>query len=663
MKRNVLVSALALCFLAMGTAAFGRGESCSFPIELGKDYQTEITKPGTYWYKANTFDLPLAVYFSPDNEDDVAPEIEMDFSCTPGVYTDSIICSLFCANSGSGVSMDMPHKPKLNKEVKDGKVYYYLSMGQAYRDLLLKAGIDYNVEVYVKVTYKNIGTMAIAPDDMFSDCMDGYKFMHLGDTVRVVPNDKERHVIVPFIQWSSDSIRFVWDGQEPVDIRVATGCEFDPTDFLDETVLVRKTATNKDTVKLTSENLSYYANIAAGGMLYAKFYSKSAGVLKIERVPMAPPAGDAKLLKYDKAVSIAAHDTLSLYAIPVSWDTATVFTTPTDYTFRMYVGLSPEFIPSTAVDSFKFDKTANGHMLGLKTAQMKALCAKAQDNYLYVRFRCAAKTTVTPNIWKLSDCLVLTQRLEKNSQITLAKNEKVSYGLYYNAFKDGDLTLDWGGTDKCKTGIGDACDFKLGSTSFDHVIDYLAISKKSSWTISKADLASWADRVDSEGYLYIIFQPLIKGTMKIISNAPEEKDPEIVLVSQIILEPTTTVLSDVNPTAYIKTTVLPANATNPSLKWEITNGADLVTWKLATYAVTRNENAEEGNVTITASATDGSGVSGSANLTIKLEETGITNIASDADYSRIVLRDGAMYIELNRAGSRMLYDMTGRRVE
>lgn len=665
MKRNVLVTVLVLCFLAMGTAAFGRGESCSFPIILGKDYKAQITKPGTYWYMANTFDLPLAVYFSPINESDPAPEIEMDFSCTSGVYSDSIICSLFCPNEGSGVSLDMPHKPKLNKQVIEGKLYYYLSMGQAYRDLLLKAGIDYNVEVYVKVTYSTAGEMAMAPDDMFADCMDGYKFMHLGDTVRVQPEDKERHVIVPFVQWQNDSIRFVWDGEEPVTIAVASECDFDPTKITEEAVIMRKTATDEDTVKLSSAKLMYYVKFEenAGGMFYAKFYSKSAGVLKIERVPMAPPAGDAKLLKYEKPVSILAHDTLSLYAIPMSWDTATVFTTPTDYTFRMYVGLSPDFIPSTAVDSFKFDKTADGHMLGLKTAQMKELCAKALDNYLYVRFRCAAKTSVTPDIWNLSECLALTQRLEKNSELILEKNAKVSYALYYNAYKDGDLKLDWLGNGKCQAGVGDVCDFKLGSVSYDHVIDYLAISKKSSWTIDQATLASWADRVDAEGYLYIIFKPEVKGTMKIISNAPEDQDPQIILVSEILLEPTVTVLDDQNPTANIKATVLPANATDPSLTWAITEGADLVTWKQSTYSVTRNEDATSGEVTVAATANDGSGVSNSVTLTIDVKPTALTDVNSDADYNRIVLQDGALFIELNRAGTRMLYDMTGRRVK
>lgn len=669
MKRNVFISALMLSFLAMGTAAFGRGESCSFPIELGKDFKAQIDKPGTYWYVANTFDLPLSVYFSPINESDPAPEIEMDFSCTSGVYTDSIICSLFCANEGSGVSLDMPHKPKLNKTTQEGKLMYYLSMGQAYRDLLLKAGIDYNVEVYIKVVYSGKGEMAMAPDDMFANCMDGYKFMHLGDTVHVQPKDKERHVIVPFVQWQSDSIRFVWEGEGNVTIAVGSTCEFDPTKVTEESVVMRKTASEKDTVKVTSEKLTYYVRFEenAGGMFYAKFYSEHAGILKIERVPMAPPAGDAQLLKYDKKVSIAANDTFSLYAIPMSWDTATIFTTPTDYTFCMYMDLSPEFTPATAVDSFRFDKTADGHALTLKTEQMKALCAKALDNYLYVRFRCAAKTSVTPDIWDVPDCLLEWSRLEMNGQITVEKKTygTVFYGVYYNAIKDGDLTFKWSGKSyNCTVTFGDTCQFSAGNASAPHVIFNKNIAKNGgSLTITQETIASWAEHVDPDGYVYVRFNTEEKNTMTISSTAPEETDPAFVPVSEILLEPTRTVLDDLNPTASIKATIMPANATNPSLTWEITKGEDLVKWNQATYSVTRRDEATSGEVTVTATAMDGSGITSSVMFSVQKTTTDVTTIPSETDYSRIVMREGTMYIELNRAGQVMRYDMTGRRVE
>ena len=187
---------LSILFLSAATALFAaaQGTTCSNPIPLGDNFSANISGPypRSVWYSAWTFDLPLTVYFAPEHETDPAPDVEMDFKCPNGVYEDSILCSLFCPNSGSGgVQFDMPHHPSLSTDrLEDGTFVYYLSLGKKYRDLLLQMGISSNLEVYVKVTYKGNGTMSMAPDDMFTNCMDGPKFMHLGDTVCPIYNGR-----------------------------------------------------------------------------------------------------------------------------------------------------------------------------------------------------------------------------------------------------------------------------------------------------------------------------------------------------------------------------------------------------------------------------------------------------------------------------------------
>ena len=78
------------------------GSSCADAIPMGNNYSAQVVKGQSIWYSAWTFDLPLTVTFAPANgASDPAPLVEMDFSCTTGVYEDSILCSLFCATSGS----------------------------------------------------------------------------------------------------------------------------------------------------------------------------------------------------------------------------------------------------------------------------------------------------------------------------------------------------------------------------------------------------------------------------------------------------------------------------------------------------------------------------------------------------------------------------------
>lgn len=505
------------------------GATCQDAIPLGKDYKKEISGPQTVWYTAWTFDLPLAVYFMPLNEADPAPEVEMDFSCTTGVYKDSILCSLFCPNSGSGIQFDMPHKPKLKTDHIDGKLVYYIAMGKEYRDLLLKTGISYNVEVFVKVTYHSAGTMSIAPDNMFSSCMDGARFLHLEDSVRFKAKEKDKHVIVPYVQWQHDSIYYIWKGNASVKLQVGSECEFDPTDDMEEVVLQRLTIKPNDTAKVASEKISHYVHFEdnEAGMFFAKCYSNEEGMLIVKKVPQAPPRGGATLLQYDKRVAIGANDTNALYAIPHSWDTATILTTPTDHIFRMYISTEPEFLLKDAFASYQFLASDKGHWLGLFQEEMKTLWEKTTEQYLYVRFECSARTTLLPEIWSPSECLshTLISKGETTIDVKRSSYGAQYYRFYYYDWRGGNMTFKWTlKTNNCPTFIGDSCSFST-SASAPHVVANKTIAKNSSWVIPKEQVAEWADKTDPDGYLYIRFNASQEGEMIVSTDAPEETDP------------------------------------------------------------------------------------------------------------------------------------------
>ena len=661
--------------LGLATAALAytpTGSSCYDAIPLGKDFHAEITEPGTYWYYGNTFDLPLAVYFTTSAQSP-KPEVEMDFTCTPGHYSDPILSRLFGDNEESGIQIEMPHKPDLKSQsAEDGKICYYLSMGKTYRDMLLKEGIDYNVVVYVKVTYRSAGTMSMAPEGMFANCLDGFKFMHLGDTVHVHANDGSRHIVLPYIQWQNDSIRFTWQGTNPITFAVATECDFNPRDNTNTKITnCWKDKTQSDTLKLTPINLKHYIESGEfpneAGIFFGKWISASDGVLKVERVPMAPPQGNATVLAYNKAVSIRQTDTLSLYAIPATWTGATQFTTPTNYPFRMYVGLSPEFTPATAVDSFRFDMANDGHRLKLYTEDMDALWGKTDNIYLYVRFRCNAPTTLTASKWKPNTCDSSAINLQTGTQYSVDRKDIKIYRFNYHDWKRGNLTFAWTSTStsyKCYTYIANTCKANA-STTDPNVIGYKNISRNKQWPLTAEDMTGWEEQVGDDGYLYVRFWAADGGgKMTVTSTAPEEEDPMFVSVESIGLTSNVEAINEDNPTAVITATILPADATIPTLKWTITEGAGLVVWNRSNILELGSEE-KYGQVTIKATATDGSGVFGTLSLMVGTPPivTDLTDPTdTDNDYSRIILWNGTMLIEINRAGVHTWYDMTGRPV-
>lgn len=538
MKHISFLLALMCGMLTVSTTVFAKqGDSWCDPIPLGKDYSTTITKTGTVYYSANTFDLPLAVYFKTSTPNQ-PPIVEMDFTCKPGIYEDSILCSLFCKNAGSGIEFDMPHKPELKvTTLSDGSFAYYIAMGKTYRDLLLQMGIDYNVVVYIKVTYKSTGTMTMTPD-AFGNCMDGGKFMHAGDTIKVLPEDKSRHVIVPYIQWMEDSIRYVWNGTAPLQLSVATECEFDPTDNSNPKIANFKKLQPKDTFKLTSANLKYYVTSgdysSEAGMFFAKWYTTGSGTLKIERVPQAPPRDGATLLRYNKATDVVASDTLvKTYAIPFTWTEDLKFTTPTNHVFKLYVGTDPKFTPKQAIASYQFLAAADGHWLGLYANEMEALWKKTSEQYLYIKIWCTEKTTITPLRWSPSDCSkqgVAIYLPPKDTVMQIDRRDTRIFKLHYPQWKNGDITLQFDQIQKCYALFADSCSI-TSNTSATNLLKpggVVTLQNKNSKTVTSTTIDSWEPRViDEDGFIYLRLYTdrAGGGFVTITTTAPEEQDP------------------------------------------------------------------------------------------------------------------------------------------
>lgn len=531
-KKLLVCIAFLLGFAVSMRAANLDGKTCSTAYPLNGDYPSEVSANQTIWYSAWTFDLPLAVYFIPKNgKSDPPPEAEMDFTCIPGVYTDPIIATLT-------TMIKLPYKvEKVEEGVYEGQFAYIMSVGKRYRDLLFGMGVDYNLEAFVKVTYKSAGTVGIAPDGLFSSCMDEGKILHIGDSLKIKPNDDSTYYIAPYVKWKTDSIRYIWKGDKPCRIAVATKCDFDPNDnSIDE--IVQFTSNSKrlqppcDTLNVTSAELTKYVNSdekpSEAGMFFAKFYSASSGGMKIERIPMDPPKEGATLLKYDNIVNIEAKDTSSLFAIHKSYTQAMKFITPSNRIFRMYVSNDPKFQLKDAIASYQFLRNTSGHWLGLLEDSIKALWKQTSEQYLYIRFESSIHTTLLLTQWTPSECITSWTLIPKGeSTLTIAKGsyKNVYRRLNYYDWRGGDMTLTWNSSAvECPVFIGNTCDFQPDEND-EHVIDFYTIPQQDEWIITAERIDSWEEKVDVDGCLYMLCNPSRQGEMVVSTTAPDEMDP------------------------------------------------------------------------------------------------------------------------------------------
>ena len=526
-----LFSTLFVVFFATSMMA-QTGLTCDDPIPVDSNYQAYVDGPCELWYTANTYDLPLNVYFLPDAEGSTwGPEVLIDFTCVPGVYDDPNIENL--VNSVSGFGYTLPIELLCDNVIREGRNAYDLNISKFYRDQLTEFGINYNVQAFVKVTYFESGRVSFRPDTLFRNCMENAHYIELGDTLDILANDSNRVFVAALPDWKNDSIRFVWDGAEPLRMFFATTeCSFIPTTTNDYVYKYYDVAAGTP-LKMYSEQMKQdIDNSKDGGIFFVKMLAPTSGRLIIEKIPMDPPAGGAMLLEYDKSVSVASD---GLFAMPKSWKKATEFIASAK--MEMQVSNSHLFDATTSgvfVNTYSSLLDDGIYSVGLTSSEMRMLAEKALDSYLYVRFVAPVALTVTPKYWEISECLDNTQLLSPNVALYISSSTSANvYRIAYADFKGYDMQIKWEGNGRMTTYVGDTCIFPMETTD-SHVIYSKVFSRKGTSTVTADVVNSWENSVDEEGYLYVRFNPGTSSRVTLVTEKPVAPDPVYTTITAAI---------------------------------------------------------------------------------------------------------------------------------
>lgn len=528
MIKNFLCALVAL-FIFSAHMVAQTGLTCDDPIPVNGDYTAVIDGPCTLWYTAGTYDLPLTVHFAPDNlNSSYSPVIELDLTCTPGVYDDPKVHEL--VTMAEDFNIDFPVKRTCDKvDYGNGRIEWNFPVNSSYRDQLANFGVTYNVPAFVKVSFPEAGRIYLKPDTLFRNCMENSQYLHLGDTISVLSNDLDRVFVVPMTDWKEDSIQFVWTGSEPAIFYVATTrCEFIP-EATDPSVIATYELQPNQPFKIKSKTMKdIVEKYEAGGLYYGKCIAQSNGQLIIEKIPLSPIQGNAILMEYDKPISLKANDN-TLYCFPRSWE-ATQFVANTQFITKIYVSNTIDFTATddsqNLLSKFAFTLVDNERELKVSSKEMKQITAKASDDYIYVRFQCAQATTIVPSAWDASLCADNSTKITTEPFSVPAKSSNTVYRLYYDDWKGYDMTVTWMSGTNLKMYIADTCSFFL-SSSGPEIVFYSSIAKRKSITIPASTIIEWAERVDADGFLYVRLNCTNQGTITFTSSKPAEVDPII----------------------------------------------------------------------------------------------------------------------------------------
>lgn len=544
MKRTLSLFVSVICLLG-GVSAANKpsGLTCEDAIPVDKSYVGTIDAAGTYYYSAWTYDLPLTCRFYPTADLKVAPYVDVDFSCVNGQYDDPNIVELLDATSGWGIQMPIRFTFEKNTDA-DGKTYYALTITEFYREQMAAFSITYNVQAFIKLVVEGAGDVTLRSDTTFQSCINNSHWVTLPDTLPTGTAFADRVYAMPFADWVNDSIRFRWTGTtSSVRIWLGDKCDFEPQSdgdnpAVDYLSLYPNEGDNDSIIELDKAMLQMYLSFlheSSGsneGIFYARVISAENASLIVDRKPMSEAMAKARLLQYNQPTEVLANDSEQLYYFPKKWANQRnlLFTASDDASITAYFGKSATFEANTAdentIGRYAFNTENAETTLGLSKTQLKPMYNQIDDleDFIYVRFLSDKDVSITPSQWSISPCMEKSTEIFTTDSCRLQKESSLTiWRIDYAQWSQQDIQLYWRGWSDLKMYISDTCSYSLIPTN-KHVLKYVAIpiatdGTSDTITISKTEMAEWADAIDDEGALYVRFANSQYGDLFVMPKA------------------------------------------------------------------------------------------------------------------------------------------------
>ena len=532
MKKLFSVLFCVTCALALSAQTFD-GLTCETAIPVDSSYTGHIPAPGVYYFSAWTYDLPLTCYFYPT--EDVVNELylDIDFTCTPGVYADPNLQELVDETMGWGVKVPM----RFDRFVQgidpvSNRKYYSLTVERVYRDLMANFGISYDVQALVKVTVSSAGDIHMKPDTAFRSCVESSTWLNIPASVNVTTMGGSDVYVLPFADWQNDSVRFVWKGTKaPVKVWVGDDCDYELKLTGENAALkcyeIQTDAGNGENIFVMSrQDIADLINFANnGGVLYMRAIAAENAELIIEKQPISGPMANAIRLEFNQAAPVKANDVNQVYYFPASWKVRDLLLT-SDKKTAMTAYFYGDVELTKPLAAYDFTTVDNQTSLGISVKELDALLKNYTEEYVFVAFNAATNTTVTPSKWEVCPCVQTTSRVNVVDTIAAKARTTVSYRIDYNTWSKNNITIKWSAKNKMKLAIADTCaGFTLAETD-PRVLQYKLFENSSKLTldsivITGEQIRTWADRVDENGFLYLRCNPNVAGTIT-ISAEPDQ---------------------------------------------------------------------------------------------------------------------------------------------
>ncbi len=538
-------------FLSVGLfAQEPDGLTCENAIPVDTSFTGSIPAPGVYYYSAWTYDLPLACYFYPEDENVSELYLDVDFTCTPGVYDDPKIEDLLNASIGWGVKMPIRFDDFEQGADEYGRTYYTLSVHEIYREMMANFGVSYNVQALIKVTTSSAGDIHMAPDTTFKACVENSIWLNLPDTAFTGVMTNDESYVLPLADWQNDSIQFRWTGkQAPVQVWIGDKCGFDlsltGSNCAVDYFQLQPDAGNGENIYEMSRQMIWdmIDLLEKGGIYYVRIISPEEAELIVEKQVVEGAMANAIELELDKATAINANDTEQVYYFPTQWKGRNIeFVSSMATPITAYVSASLEFDANVSdvnvLETYPFEHSTSGAYLHMSEKELTNLCDNLDNEYLFVKFVSNRATTITPLRWNVGDCVKNALEIHTIDSLYLkARNASNIYRVDFAQWSKRDVTFSWKAKGNMKSYFAETCEFALQPTD-EHVVLYHEFVVGSEggdiFTITAEEMNKFADRVDEDGYLYVRFYANTPGSLLVSSVLSGNITPDPVYTTETV---------------------------------------------------------------------------------------------------------------------------------
>lgn len=537
MKQMMNVKTILLTILAVMIpfAAWAQkdGSICEKAIYVDSTLVQKLEANTTYWFTANTEDLPLKVYFFADKATEVTPEIYIDFTCTPGVYEDDNLREII--DLAASMDIYFPFGTACEVTEIDGETVYVMSYERDLIELLAILGIDYSIPVYVSFKSQVSGTIQVGNIKTTTLCTDIHQRVEVNDTLYLQAN-KEGKFYFPVYEWANKNMSFTWTGSTPIRAYLAPTCDIDTLN----PEYTYEFTTIKDgyyTQLVSTSGIDNYIRDTKDGNMYIIFMAPENGKVYVTDYVDHGAVTINSCLKNLKSTAIEFPTVEAGVAMPASippksyrfeakdiqdknirlkWKT-TENKLAVAY-FANFCGFELRASDPDVLDTvhFVYNEEEDAMIANIPFERVNKIAKQNTDGWLFMQIYRQEAGSFWWDAYEVEepDCDSKSILLQPNDSVYLPANYyNTSYKMPVDAWKDHAHTFTWRGNRKAYIFIADTCSFPLAPYN-EHVGKYMEINPNETLELNENDMdylvEDFADdknnfylrlRSDAEGYL------------------------------------------------------------------------------------------------------------------------------------------------------------------